>query len=99
MRDSWIALNQSERKILINALRKLESVEVTEPIISKLLDTGTYPKITVGVYGGQVQWVMGNPFPIQVCDYDGDKSDLTDRDERGQACRMWYEPTENSERV
>lgn len=99
MQDSWITLGQNERKILISALRNLKNVEITEPIISKLLDTGTSPNITVGVYGGQVQWVMGNPFPIRVCDYDGDKSDLSDRDERGQACRMWFEPTENSESV
>lgn len=51
-----------------------------------------HPQITVGVYGGQVQWTLGNPFPIRVCDYDGEKEDLPDIDERGQRCRMWYEP-------
>lgn len=101
MPDSWIALTQHERRFLIDALRNVErgNKGSLERIISKLLDGGMHPKITVGVYGGQVQWIMGNPFPVQVCDYDGDKSDLPDRDERGQACRTWLEPAENSERV
>lgn len=70
-----------------------------ELIISKLLDGGTHPKITVGVYGGQVQWALGNPFPIRICDYDGEKEDLPDIDEWGQQCRMWLDPVDESVKV
>ena len=58
----------------------------------KLVHSDPHPSITVGVYGGQVQWALGNPFPIRICDYDGDQEDLPDVDENGNPCRIWFEP-------
>lgn len=48
-----------------------------------------HPDITVGVYGGQVQWAVGHPFPIRIRDYDGEEDELSDVDEQGQRCRTW----------
>lgn len=62
--------------------------------ISKLAAATLGPAITVGVHGDQVQWVIGNPFPIRICDYDGEDDELSGLDERGQRCRMWWEPTD-----
>ena len=42
-----------------------------------------HPDITVGVYGGVVQWITGNPFPVRIVDYDGEHSDLPDTDAHG----------------
>lgn len=98
MRDTWVALNRNERELLIRALKDFDKAgrEKTGTIIAKLLYSEPHPKITVGVHGGQVQWVLGNPFPIRVCDYDGDREDLPDFDERGQQCRIWLEPTDKT---
>jgi hypothetical protein len=42
--------------------------------------------------------MLGNPFPIRVCDYDGQSDeDLPDIDERGQRCRMWWEAGDSSD--
>jgi hypothetical protein len=94
--NAWIELNPRERAILLHALSSVRSkVEPTEidPLTLKLVHAEPYPKITVGVHGGQVQWTLGNPFPIRVCDYDGESNDdLPDIDERGQRCRIWFEP-------
>ncbi len=62
----------------------------------KLQDSKSYPDITIGVHGGLVQWVLGNPFPIRICDYDGDGRELPDIDERGQRCNLWFEPADAS---
>jgi hypothetical protein len=62
----------------------------------KLVHSVRDPEITVGVHGGQVQWTAGNPFPIRVCDYDGaSDEDLPDLDERGERCRIWWEPADS----
>ena len=61
----------------------------------KLAQAQPHPDITIGVHGGLVQWVLGNPFPVRICDYDG--FDLPDVDERGQPCAIWFEPA-NAER-
>jgi len=94
----WFAFDKQEQEILVDALRALQSVrgQNIDRVISKILDGGNHPDIAVGVYGGQVQWVLGNPFPIRICDYDGDRTDLPDIDERGQECRMWLEPIDNT---
>jgi hypothetical protein len=42
------------------------------------------------VYGGVVQWVQGNPYPIRIIDYDGDDNDLPDRDDEGLPCFLSY---------
>ena len=92
----WIGLNLHERKILLAALATLrptydKSTKEIDTLTVKLVHSPQHPEITVGVHGGQVQWTLGNPFPIRVCDYDGVREDLPDVDERGQACRIWFE--------
>lgn len=99
---SWFGLSPKERTLLLGALSLATSyaggakkrARELEVIRNKLSRTNSHPSITIGVHGGQVQWVMGNPFPIRVCDYDGEKPDLLDRDERGQFCRIWFEPAD-----
>jgi hypothetical protein len=96
--NEWFEFDKRERRMLMDALRTLKLLkgEDVDPIISKILDGGKHLDITVGVYGGQVQWVLGNPFPVRICDYDGDQADLLDRDARGQECRMWFEPIDGA---
>jgi len=101
---SWIGLRARERALLLDALAALRRSNLDDPsnidaLTIKLVHSAPYPDITVGVHGGQVQWTLGNPFPIRVCDYDGaSDEDLPDRDQRGQRCRMWWEPA-TSERM
>lgn len=83
-------------------LEALSSIRNSEPhraraidaLTAKLVHAAPYPDITVGVHGGQVQWVLGNPFPIRVLDYDNDYGDAPDVDEDGQPCRCSIEPTD-----
>ena len=97
---TWIGLSDKERTLLLKALApmRLLSAEVASQINAltvKLVHSAPYPEITVGVHGGQVQWTLGNPFPIRVCDYDAPSDeDLPDIDERGRRCRMWWEPAD-----
>jgi hypothetical protein len=99
---AWIGLNAQERKLLLDALTILRrsnpnQARAIDPLTVKLVHSAPHPEITVGVHGGQVQWTLGNPFPICVCDYDGvSDEDLPDIDERGQRCRMWWEPADES---
>lgn len=91
------SLNDSERLLILKALINLRVADESlagqiSQVMKKIIDTEPKPNITVGVHGGQVQWVLGNPFPIRICDYDGEENDLPDVDERGQRCRMWLEP-------
>jgi hypothetical protein len=93
----WIGLNPSEKTTLIEALSSLRKSARTrsaelDALTLKLLHSEARPEITIGVYGGQVQWVSGNPFPVRVCDYDGDQEELPDLDDWNQRCRMWLEP-------
>jgi hypothetical protein len=94
----WIELSPRERAILLHALSSIRSKgepSEIDAVTLKLVHTVSHPDITVGVHGGQVQWMLGNPFPIRVCDYDGEgDEDLPDIDERGQRCRMWFEPAD-----
>ena len=62
------------------------SAEV-ENLAVKLTQGQPHPDITVGVHGGLVQWIAGNPFPIRVCGDDG--FDLPDVDERGLPVRCF----------
>lgn len=101
---SWIGMNKQDRALLLNALTELRRADAAaarkiDRLTAKLVHSAPHPEITVGVHGGQVQWTCGNPFPIRVCDYDasGD-DDLPDIDERGQRCRIWWEP-ENCSKV
>jgi hypothetical protein len=97
----WVGLTTRERALLLNALTELQRVREgsageIDALMIKIVHTKPPPQITVGVHGGQVQWILGNPFPIRVCDYDGaSDDDLPDIDERGQRCRMCWEPADN----
>ncbi len=97
---SWIGLSARERALLLDALAALRRSNLDDPskidaLTIKLVHSAPHPDITVGVHGGQVQWTLGNPFPIRVRDYDGaSDEDLPDIDERGQRCRMWWEPAD-----
>jgi hypothetical protein len=95
---AWIGLTTHERTLLLNALAEFrrssaDNTSEIDALTIKLVHSTRYPDVTVGVHGGQVHWALGNPFPIRVCDYDGaSDEDLPDIDERGQRCRMWWEP-------
>ncbi len=101
-KSTWINFSARERTLLLDALATLRRVTPTrsreiDALTVKLVHRAPYPEITVGVHGGQVQWTLGNPFPIRICDYDGTSNeDLPDIDERGQRCRMWWEPADES---
>lgn len=94
---AWIGLTARERTVLLDALssaRKSKRIAAAEidVLTVKLVHSEPHPSITVGVHGGQVQWALGNPFPIRICDYDGDREELPDVDEHGHPCRIWFEP-------
>jgi hypothetical protein len=99
---AWIGLNTRERTLLLEALAMLrrssaDDASDIDALTIKLVHSAPHPDITVGVHGGQVQWTLGNPFPIRVCDYDGaSDEDLPDIDQRGQRCRMWWEPSDDN---
>lgn len=93
----WLALTLKEQAVLHEALlayagaKHPDNAHITA-LVQKVRRAEPHPDITVGVYGGQVQWTLGNPFPIRICDYDGDSDeDLPNVDARGQRCRMWLE--------
>lgn len=96
---AWIGVSKQERAILLDALAELRRSRVRgtrqiDKLTAKLVHSPLHPEITVGIRGGQVQWTLGNPFPIRVCDYDASSDDeLPDVDECGQRCRIWWEPT------
>ncbi len=92
--SAWLALTVRERTILQAALASFKGGDATEiaSLLAKVRSADGHPAITVGVYGGLVQWVMGNPFPIRICDYDGDQTDLPDIDERDQRCTIGFAP-------
>lgn len=100
-KDAWVKINKQERTLLLDALAELRHEQVSnsrkiDKLAAKLVYAAPHPEITVGVHGGQVQWMIGNPFPIRVCDYDASgEEDLPDVDERGQRCRIWWEPASN----
>jgi hypothetical protein len=97
--SAWIELSPRERAVLLDALSaarvsgRIKSVEV-DALTIKLVHSQSHPKITVGVQSGQIQWTAGNPFPVWICDYDGEEGDLPDLDERGRRCRIWSEPAD-----
>lgn len=97
--EVWVPLNAAERNLLREALAALARANVadlakTGTLAKKITGAQPYPDITVGVYGGQVQWTTGNPFPLRIVDYDGDRSDLPETDENGEPCRTWFEPSD-----
>jgi len=95
----WISLSFKDRLLLRDALirhahERDADVAPIAQLLQKLEPDSPYPDITIGVYGGQVQWTLGNPFPVRICDYDGDKCDLPDLDKDGEWCRQWLEPAD-----
>ena len=97
--SAWIELSPRERAVLLDALSavrdsgRIKPAEV-DALTTKLVHSHPHPKITIGVRSGQVQWAAGNPFPIWICDYDGEEGDLPDVDQRGRRCRIWPEPAD-----
>jgi hypothetical protein len=95
--SAWIELSPCERTALLDALSavrdsgRIKSAEI-DALTIKLVHSHPHPKITIGVRSGQVQWTTGNPFPVWICDYDGEEGDLPDIDEHGRRCRIWPEP-------
>ena len=92
---SWISVTKLEIRLLKEALSAFRSVALDRAdeidLLRERLENQATPAITIGVYGGLVQWVKGNPFPIRVIDYDGDEGDLAGRDDEGLPCSMWTE--------
>jgi len=98
----WLPLSLREKVILLDALRVMRTTgragsNEIDALTLKLVHAEPHPNITVGVHGGQVEWTRGNPFPVRVCDYDGDGDELPDVDEHGQRCRMWFEPADEGD--
>lgn len=97
--EVWLPLSQSERNLLRQALSAYARGDAANPqdvtaLAAKIAGATPYPDITVGVYGGQVQWTSGNPFPLRIVDYDGEKDDLPNADDNGEPCRLWFEPSD-----
>lgn len=88
----WVALPVEDVAVIREALSVLRSVSLGRvgeiDRLDKLLEDSSPTAITVGVYGGLVQWVQGNPHPIRIIDYDGDEGDLPDRDDEGLPCAI-----------
>ena len=98
--NAWLSLTALEREVLQRALASyIEANKIVgaAALMAKLEDSEQYPGITIGVHGGLVQWVMGNPFPILICDYDGERADLPDIDERNQRCTISFAPPDIEE--
>jgi hypothetical protein len=99
--SACVELSPRERTVLLDALSavrdsgRIKSAEV-DALTIKLVHSNPHPKITIGVQSGQVQWTAGNPFPVWICDYDGEEGDLPDLDEGGRRCRIWPEPANPS---
>lgn len=103
-KDAWLIINECEKTMLLEALASYlaggnADQDEIDALAIKLGNADAYPRITVGVHGGQVQWAEGNPFPIRICDYDGMPEDLPAVDERGQRCRMWFEPADSERKT
>jgi hypothetical protein len=102
--QNWIGLSRHERTLLLDALKDFRrannrKAREIDALMVKLNYSPPHPEITIGVHGGQVQWTLGNPFPVRVCDYDGDREELPDVDERGQRCRIWFEPRSDNHHI
>jgi hypothetical protein len=60
-----------ERHLLLEALTSLGNSDPklagwVDAVIAKLVHAAPHRNITVGIHGGQVQWTLGNPFPIRL---------------------------------
>jgi hypothetical protein len=97
--DIWLRLNLREKALLLDALFASRAAgqagsDEIDALILKLVQAQTYPQITVAVQGGLVQRVLGSPVPIRICDYDTEGDESPGIDERGQPCRIWFEPAD-----
>jgi hypothetical protein len=96
-KQAWIGLSLRERNLILDALSELRKSRDKQKgsidrLTAKLVHSSPHPEITIVVRGGQVQEARGNPFPIRVCDYDGQgDDDLLDVDDCGQRCNIWWE--------
>jgi hypothetical protein len=98
---AFIALSREEREILQEALaayRNRSAMCNEVAALAKKLRRSSYPKITIGVKGGLVEWTSGNPFPIRICDYDFEGSYPKYVDERGNRCVISFEPSDDSDK-
>jgi hypothetical protein len=94
---TWISLSARERWLILYALstiRDSDRRDQTEidALSTKLTRVEPHPNISVEVRGGQVDSVVGNPFPIRIYDYDIEGDEVEDSDEHGRPCRTWLEP-------
>jgi hypothetical protein len=94
----WTHLTADEAAIILNALSSIRSsrhadIAKIDMLIDKLEKAESQPNISIGIYLGQVYWARGNPFPIQIYDYDG--FDLPDVDEDGKPCEITWEPEDD----
>lgn len=95
-----VVLTETERDQLVRSLvlhqasnpAITQTVPLLAEITAKLASAGEGPNITIGVHGGLVQWVMGNPFAVRICDYDGEDHELPEVDEDNQRCNMRITP-------
>jgi hypothetical protein len=94
---TWIELTPRQRTILLEALpsaraaRRFPKSEI-DTLTIKLVHSEPHPRITVGVERGQVQGATGNPFPIWICDYDGEENDLPDTTKKAGAAGFGRKP-------
>ena len=89
--EVWLGLTFSERCLLREALiyyresKRAEQDEI-EAMLQKIERAKPQPCVAVRVDGGFVEEIEGNPFPVQLYDYDIDGVDEPDFDEKGRAC-------------
>lgn len=84
-----IAFSQDEFRAILAVLDMAEhsgDVLSIASIRRKIRQAELSDMITVGVFGGLVQWVLGNSCPVKVCDYDGDV--FRHADDLGQPCNI-----------
>jgi hypothetical protein len=101
---TWISLSARERWLILYALSTIRDSNPRDGseidgLSTKLTRVEPHPNITIGVHGGQVDWVAGNPFPIRIYDYDIEGDEVEDCDEQGRPCRTWVEPANDGQEV
>ena len=93
---TYVWITARERALLRQALAM--SIRSKHPDASEMLQLerkvrrASKPKVSVGIEGGMVQWVSGNPFPIRICDYDIDGVYPDFADEKMRPCVISFEP-------
>lgn len=98
-----VTFTKDEREELVQSLvlhqasspETLSRFKHLRQLLAKLARADEGPRITIGLFGGSVQWVFGNPFPIRMVEYDEDEINLTDTDERGNPCKIWFHDSDS----